>query len=411
VKRAAFLLLAPLAVGAVLLACSTRDPFVTFGGGENEGGVGQPAPFVPSNEAGADAPPPGPPVRPPTSTAGLCIATDCPPPFASCTVFGALSPYSCATNTDTDPNNCGGCGKVCPRGSDAFHFQRNCVAGECQPSCVAEFSDCNGIPDDGCESNPKTDSKNCGVCGNACPAGVACVEGKCGCPAGQTNCDGVCIDLRDDDDNCGACGFKCADNQPTSGGDAGVLPPLGPNMFYGCHQSQCKTPRCFHDDNVFWVDCNNNLTVDGCEVDLKQPDKDNCGKCGNKCTAAQQCFSSSETGMDCQCKGNKTLCAASGFMPALCADLENDPMNCGSCGYTCPTIDDADGICVKGRCSYKCKPGRADCNGNSADGCEVDLSHDPRHCGTCGNTCDVGVGQPCTEGRCATVDCDGGIVK
>lgn len=398
-SRVASLVLGSALMGTVIVACSSRDAFVTFGGGVAEE-AGSPPAFV-ATDGGED----GQTTLGPPPDAEMCVATECPAPYASCPVYGALAPYACATNTDTDPDNCGACGRTCPTGSDAFHFRRACVNGECQPFCRAEYADCNGSPDDGCESDPKTDRDNCGICGNKCAPGVACVNGKCGCPPGQTNCNGTCVDTANDDANCGACAVKCVDHQPA---DAGALPP---NMFYGCNQGTCSAPRCYHDDRVFWADCNGSLQPDGCEVDLAKPNADHCGTCGNACTANQQCFSTSDTGMDCQCKGNKTLCPAQGWMPPVCADLENDPMNCGSCGYICPQVDNADLTCVKGRCSYKCQPGRADCNGLQADGCEVDLGKDPRNCGTCGTSCDVGVGQPCVGGQCVTAECDAGTIK
>ncbi len=398
-RSIAFVAMTSAIFATAIVACSTRDAFVTFGGGVAEE-AGAPPAFVETDGGNEGATSPA-----PNQTASMCVATECPTPWASCSVVGTLAPYPCATNTDTDPQNCGSCGNECPTGSDAFHFRAACVDGKCQPFCVAEYADCNGVPDDGCESDPKIDPNNCGFCGNECAPGVECVGGKCGCPPGHQNCNGTCVDTSNDDDNCGACERKCRDNQPE---DAGALPP---NMFYGCHQGTCSVPRCYHDDDVFWVDCNGKREVDGCEVDLMQPNMDHCGKCGNKCSPTQQCFTTSDTGMDCQCKGTKSYCPAAGWMPEVCADLENDPKNCGSCGYACPTIDNADSICVKGRCSFTCQPGRADCNGLVSDGCEVALDKDPRHCGACGESCDLEVGQPCVGGRCVTTECDGGRIN
>ena len=396
--RIALFAIAATVLGTTIVACSTRDAFVTFGGGTSDE-AGSPPAFV-ETDGGHEAGTPS----VPEPDAEMCVSSECPAPWASCPIFGSLAPYPCGTNTATDTQNCGACGHVCPTGADAFHFRAACVDGQCQPFCQAEWSDCNGLPDDGCESNPKTDPNNCGICGNACAPGVPCLDGKCGCPPGRTSCDGTCVDLADDDDNCGACGFRCRDHQPE---DAGALPP---NMFYGCHQSTCSVPRCYHDDDVFWVDCNGKQDPDGCEVDLAKPNMDHCGKCGNKCAPNQQCFSTSDTGMDCQCKGTKTFCPAVGWHPAQCADLENDPLNCGSCGYACPTIDGADTTCVNGRCTFACRPEQADCNGLTADGCEVDLMKDPRNCGACGHSCDVAAGQPCVGGQCVTTDCDAGPV-
>ncbi len=48
----------------------------------------------------------------------------------------------------------------------------------------------------------------CGA-GAACTGGKICDSGACICPAGQTDCAGLCVDLDTDTDNCGACGRGC----------------------------------------------------------------------------------------------------------------------------------------------------------------------------------------------------------
>jgi hypothetical protein len=101
------------------------------------------------------------------------------------------------------------------------------------------------------------------------------------------------------------------------------------------------------------------------------------------------------------------------------ADLDSDPKNCGICGAVCAT-----GLCTAALChAAACNGGpganagsakgvticfgtRADCNGQFADGCEINLERDPLHCGVCGNPCASGF---CTGGTCAPMPTVGGV--
>lgn len=79
-------------------------------------------------------------------------------------------------------------------------------------------------------------------------------------------------------------------------------------------------------------------------------------------------------------------------------DLTSDPSNCGECDNVCADIPRGDPICDEGECAIDCDMNRADCNGEYADGCEVDLRSDDDHCGRCGNPCRGG--DDCSGGRC-----------
>ncbi|MCP3102609.1 hypothetical protein LZ198_27415 [Myxococcus sp. K15C18031901] len=50
----------------------------------------------------------------------------------------------------------------------------------------------------------------------------------------------------------------------------------------------------------------------------------------------------------------------------------------------------------------RCPPGTADCDGRSSNGCEVDLTKNPNHCGTCGNSCQD---NPYADGVCVAATC------
>lgn len=106
--------------------------------------------------------------------------------------------------------------------------------------------------------------------------------------------------------------------------------------------------------------------------------------------------------------------------PAACeapfADCNGDPADgceadtsvslehCGACGAVCGGAD-ASVWCAAGRCELACDPGHDDCNGSTADGCEVLLATSMEHCGACLAPCPpeanlaIG-GVPCSDGRC-----------
>lgn len=79
--------------------------------------------------------------------------------------------------------------------------------------------------------------------------------------------------------------------------------------------------------------------------------------------------------------------------------------NC--CGVACATGEHgAAPSCVAGRCVLACVMGWGNCDGNDANGCEVDLSRVTAHCGACGAPC--ASGRVCSEGACAT-SCRAGL--
>lgn len=111
---------------------------------------------------------------------------------------------------------------------------------------------------------------------------------------------------------------------------------------------------------------------------------DHCGGCGKKCTvtngspacSASVCaIASCKTPFE-NCDGN----AANGCE----ADTTASRDHCGGCGKPCAPKNGT-GTCALGVCKVSmCSGGFGDCNGNSADGCEANLTSDPVNCGTCG---------------------------
>ncbi|MBL8909411.1 MAG: hypothetical protein JNM17_01790 [Archangium sp.] len=98
----------------------------------------------------------------------------------------------------TDEANCGACGRAC--GPTEECLQGNCYA--CQETC------CNGA-DCFC-AHLQVDETNCGACNVRCAVGQVCASGECRCPElWQKVCAGACVDPSSDPQNCGECGFSC----------------------------------------------------------------------------------------------------------------------------------------------------------------------------------------------------------
>jgi hypothetical protein len=83
-------------------------------------------------------------------------------------------------------------------------------------------------------------------------------------------------------------------------------------------------------------------------------------------------------------------------------DSDTDARNCGACGVDCGPLTG----CSAGSC---CESDRSSCDGDDANGCEANLASDGEHCGACGAACEAFTG--CLSGSCCSVvgqaDCDG----
>lgn len=88
-------------------------------------------------------------------------------------------------------------------------------------------------------------------------------------------------------------------------------------------------------------------------------------------------------------------------------DFQIDSENCGACGVVC---DDSRGdvSCALGECHVaSCDDGFADCNGEGADGCEIDL-FGPTGCGACPGDDGMLHGAPCGLCGSGTWECADG---
>jgi uncharacterized protein DUF1566 len=95
-------------------------------------------------------------------------------------------------DTLTDPSNCGGCGHDCSQLANPG--VATCANGLCVFTCSGGFLDCTMGAEDGCETDPASDPKNCSACGVPCGLTQSCAASACADTF--TSCDmlGTCHD-------------------------------------------------------------------------------------------------------------------------------------------------------------------------------------------------------------------------
>ncbi len=371
----------------------------------------------------------------------ICLIAACPTGADHATCTRGVSPGTCCggscIDTSADNRNCGDCGAACATGQ--FCDNGTCEANTaCTPAtqmaaCPLAASGIGACCGTACV-DIQNDDTNCGLCGNACPTGSACVLGACawpdggtatcnpgnpqGCPAGLTCngaggcspfscdggatscifgqgdylgmcCNGVCVDPTQDPANCGTCGATCG---------SGL-----------CAAPFLKNGTCVPEGKA----------GAGCAAEGGCPGSDVCvdGMClPTDCSTATFCALARPDG-----GAAIGFCCGGLFSAPTCADLASDSQNCGGCGVTCP----GSSTCVNGVCTGTpagCGVGRdmafCDLDAGQAlvccpgEGCVDSTSlHD---CGACGNDCtQAGPGQVCLGGQtCGVTACaatmDGG---
>ncbi len=251
------------------------------------------------------------------------------------------------------------------------------------------------------------------------------------CAAGLTRCGESCIDLASSASHCGACGRVCDIAHATA----------------DCASGACRLATC---DEGF-ADCNGD-PADGCEVDLLT-DTSHCGACATRCAFAHAAAT---------CEGGACVMNACDAPFADCdgraddgceVDLTRSVAHCGACAAQCELPGAGAALCTAGVCVIGvCDTGRADCDGDAANGCEtalngersqcsargrayaydetcasgvcvrscatsqkrcgsdcIDLRVDPRNCGACGRACAVANGVAgCAAGVCTVAACNAG---
>ncbi|MEZ4411032.1 MAG: hypothetical protein R3A52_31810, partial [Polyangiales bacterium] len=231
-----------------------------------------------------------------------------------------------------------------------------------------------------------------------CPIGQRCAGAVCvpgcdatrGCPGGMACCNGACVDPNSNAQHCGGCGMACSTVNGAPACRVGV-----------CAVGVCTAP---------FGDCDGDAT-NGCETNTRSAAA-HCGGCGMACAA----------------RPNATVNCVDGACAFECragyGDCDGDPSNgcevdlsrtlshCGRCDNAC-AFSGGSGVCAGGACTRTaCDMGRGDCDGNTANGCEVDLDSDVRNCRMCGNACSLAHATPeCVSGGCQVMACEAGFAN
>lgn len=270
---------------------------------------------------------------------GRCVVASCSGSTADC---DADPSNGCETDLDVDLANCGACGRACAADGVAAP---SCSGGLCDSACQTGLGNCAKpaapAPDDGCEQDLQTDPLNCGGCGRRCASdnvtSLACDVGVCTstCQPGFGNCarpggfsadDGCELDVTGDDERCGSCDNDCTAQGAAAGSlRCGFVEP-----------SQCG---CVGNPGRCRVDSGTNPA---CPADTGLCE---CGGVG--CRPGEGCVSSGGADV-CSCEGGPGCgpteqCCQNA---AGCVDVTQDPDHCGACGRACP----AGFACSAGSC-------------------------------------------------------------
>ncbi|MFH2005782.1 MAG: MopE-related protein [bacterium] len=273
-------------------------------------------------------------------------------------------------NLQTDVLHCGSCNNACTNA----HGSTSCVGGSCTPSCASGWGNCDGDPDNGCE----TDLNTVTLCGSCtidanCPPGFFCngtvcekkwsnghvCTGNSQCQTGFCRdgvcCDGDCVgDCRacNISGSVGACSYHSTGTDPESNCAVDTGNPCGQtgqcDGSGGCQLEAsgvvCAAAQCPLGNTYFFTDTCDGVggCQDGGTTDCS-PYVCNTGGgvCRSSCTLNSHCISGywcsgnacvplGNTGSACT---NPSQCTSNQCWDGYCCNEQCDGP-CRSCGLT-----------------------------------------------------------------------------
>jgi hypothetical protein len=276
------------------------------------------------------------------------------------------------------------------------HATAGCSIGACVvTACDTGYANCDNDASNGCEVDTTSDPLHCGTCLKGCSFAHAIA----GCTGGSCTLGACDANFENcDSDPANGCEADLQNNPKTCGNCATECLVSGGTPV--CNSGVCGSSGC----NAGLGDCDSNVA--GCETDITTS-LAHCGYCNHACSfpnatakcEASQCKLDACTSGFLNCDGNE----ANGCE----VNAQTDPDHCGSCTQWCAGVNVIP-TCSGGACQMVCTTGYGNCNGYDADGCETPLNT-AYACGSCTNKCQPanGVGA-CNAGICGVAACNTG---
>jgi hypothetical protein len=241
-----------------------------------------------------------------------------------------------------------------------------CAADECSVGdCDADFGDCNGLAADGCEQTLGGTVAHCGACDRACAttgvASVECSDGRCVSSCAVGSANCTTPSTGNDD----GCETSTASDAENCGGCGNDCTAQGLNA---CSNGLCGCSQAGQCGNGSGIDCAGGL----CSCDA------------TVCRPGERCRQSGGSRL-CGCNGGAACAAAEVCCqtPAGCTDVQTSPTSCGACGRVCTT-------------GFACSGGECACDADE----DCDAGTPEVAAGSGGEGGGPSTGPACVSGRC-----------
>ena len=334
------------------------------------------------------------------SVCAIFFLASCTTPNFSFGDTGAAAPPHCQNLEQDEGESDVDCGGACAPCalSQRCNSAQDCRDGECTNG-TCQAASCT----DGSQGDTETDVDCGGGACKPCAAGRACAQGS-DCQSG------VCGEQGCAEPSCGDRVKNGSESDVDCGGPdcSSCIAGQGCVTPSDCVGSDCTSGKCALSCAAGLGNCDGD-PANGCETNLRT-DAEHCGDCAAACALSNA----------------QASCAAGACRVQSCSapfdDCNGDPAdgcevntktnvaNCGACAAKpCSTLN-GQAYCADFTCGISCDENFADCDAEAGNGCEKDVSRDINNCGGCGKKCTPSAGKTawCRDGQCGETTCAAG---